>query len=250
MNATVLDGRGCVVVGVDGSLASLNAVRWAAAEAVSGDAVLRLVHVTVNSAGPPDGDPVLVRAERVAVDAATTVRVEAASAVGVPGAVLVRESERAVMVCIGSRHREHHSGAAPIGPTALTLAEGAHCPVAIIRTRRDGTPQTDGVISVVLSDDDDNDDVVHLAMHEGRLRHATVRQIDRRAMSWIRRYPDVHVETVAAGAGCQYHREDDDGGVGLAVVGTGDARRLATMVAPNCHPILGYPDCSLLLVRK
>ncbi|KKF01801.1 universal stress protein [Mycolicibacterium obuense] len=249
-SATVHGGDRCVVVGVDGSLASLNAVRWAAAEAVAEDAVLRLVHVTAQAPDPPDADPVLIRAERAAVDSAGSVRVELASVIGVPGAILVGESERAAMVCIGSRHREHHSGAPPIGPIALTLAEGAHCPVAIIRTRRDGTPQTDGVISVVLSDEAGNDDVVHLAMHEGRLRHATVRQIDRRALSWIRRYPDVHVETVAAGTGGHYDRGDEaDGGVGLAVVGPGDARRLATMAAPNCHPILGYPDCSLLLVR-
>ena len=24
---------------------------------------------------------------------------------------------------------------------------------------------------------------------------------------------------------------------------------IADLVTPNCHPILGYPDCSVLLVR-
>lgn len=246
MNAT--GGQRCVVVGVDGSLASLNAVRWAAAEAVAQDAVLRLVHVTQRPVDKVDGDLALIRAERTAVDAAPSVRVEVAPAVGVPGTVLLRESECAVMVCIGAKQPPHQGKTVPIGPTGRALAEGSHCPVAIIRTRRDGTPQTDGVISVVLCDEDGNDDVVHLAMHEGRLRHATVRQIDRRAVSWIRRYPDVHVETVAAGTGYHYDRHDDDE-VGLAVVGMGDARRLASVPTPNCHPILGYPDCSLLLVR-
>ncbi|MBX7450514.1 universal stress protein [Mycolicibacterium sp. 3033] len=248
MNAT--GGQGCVVVGVDGSLASLNAVRWAAAEAVAEDAILRLVHVTAQAPDPLDADPVLIRAECTAVTAAPSVRVDVASIAGTPGTVLLRESQDAVMVCVGAKHRPYRGDSSSIGPTGRTLAEGAHCPVAIIRTRRDGTPQTHGVISVVLSDADDNDDLVHYAMHEGRLRHATVRQIDRRERSWIRRYPDVHVETVAAGEGCQYGRVDDDGGVGLAVVGTDDAGELASVATPNCHPILGYPDCSLLLIRK
>ena len=151
------------------------------------------------------------------------------------------------MVCIGSRPAQ----GPPIGCIAKVLAEGAGCPVAIIRTRADGAPQTDGVVSVVLSDDDDTDAVLHLAMHEGRLRHATVRQIDQRTDSWVRRYPDVHVELVAAGTGRQYHRNDArDTGVGLAVVGRRDAADLVALTVPGCHPILGYPDCSVLLVRS
>lgn len=137
-----------------------------------------------------------------------------------------------------------------VGPTATALAERACSPVAIIRTRDDGTPRTEGVVSVVLSDEADNDDVVHLAMQEGRLRRATVRQIDRRTDSWIRRFPDVHVETVAAGTGGQYcDYKNGDAAVGLAVVGRADADQIASLTVPNCHPILGYPDCSVLLVR-
>ena len=137
-----------------------------------------------------------------------------------------------------------------IGATATALAEHAHCPVAIIRSRQDGSARTEGVVSVVLSDEPDNDDVVHFAMHEGRLRKATVRQIDRRLDSWIRRYPDVHVESVAAGTGRPYgDGERRDAEVALAVVGNLDASDIASLSVPNCHPILGYPDCSLLLVR-
>ena len=138
------------------------------------------------------------------------------------------------------------------GPTASALAERACCPVAIIRSRGDGTPDTDGVVSVVLSDEADNDEVVHLAMHEGRLRGATVRQIDQRTDSWIRRYPDVHVETVAAGTGRQYRelRASPSMQSDWPSWVARDADKITSLRVPNCHPILGYPDCSVLLVRS
>jgi nucleotide-binding universal stress UspA family protein len=239
-----------VVVGVDGSHAALNAVRWAAAEAVDRDLPLRIVHV-VSSGVDSDGgaDAVLLSAQDAADMSAEGVRVQPVRAIGRPDDVLVRESHRAAMVCIGARPRR--IAIEPVvGRVAAALARGAACPVAVIRSRSDGTAHTDGVISVVLTDEAGNDDVVHLAMREGRLRGRAVRQIDRRADSWVRRYPDVHVETVAAGSGHQYSWETGDhDDVGLAVVGPADADALPTLTMPNCHPILGYPDCSLLLVR-
>jgi nucleotide-binding universal stress UspA family protein len=250
---------GPVVVGVDGSRAALNAVRWAAAEAVHRDVPLRIVHAVRprTQAGPVAlggheesvCDTVLLEAEAAATQAHGCIRVELARIIGAPGDALVYESHRAMMICVGSRPPQNPEGRL-VGPTATALAERACSPVAIIRTRDDGTPRTEGVVSVVLSDEADNDDVVHLAMQEGRLRRATVRQIDRRTDSWIRRFPDVHVETVAAGTGGQYcDYKNGDAAVGLAVVGRADADQIASLTVPNCHPILGYPDCSVLLVR-
>lgn len=236
-----------VVVGVDGSRAAVNAVRWAAAEALAREVCLRLVHAV---ASPAPDDAVLDRAKIAALASHDSLEVEVVSTVGEPGPVLVRESRDASMICVGSRPVAS-ADAPTIGPTARALAAGADCPVAVIRTGRDGLPQTAGAIAVVLSDDDDTDATVHLAMHEGRLRHATVRQIDRRTDSWVRRYPDVHVELVAAGTGRQYARNDlAPNGIGLAVVGRRDAAELAEVGRNNSHPILGYPDCSLLLVRS
>ena len=88
----------------------------------------------------------------------------------------------------------------PLGSTAAALAQHAHCPVAIVRSG--GAPQTDsGWIAAVQNDEPDNDAVVHRAMEEGRLRRAPVLLIDRRVDSWVRRYPDVHVQTVATRQG-------------------------------------------------
>lgn len=41
----------------------------------------------------------------------------------------------------------------------------------------------------------------------------------------------------------------DDSRIQLAVVGDSDADRVTTLKVPNCHPILDYLDCSVLLVR-
>ena len=159
--------------------------------------------------------------------------------------MLLEESRSAAIVCVGSGFRE----GAPLGVTATTLAERAHCPVAVIRNTDAFTVRGDGVVAVVLDDEPDNDAVVYQAMREGRLRHATVRQIDRRLDSWVRRFPDVRVDIVAAGMGSgtrdSHHRDPPQ----LAVLGRRDAASVAGVVTPNCHPIVGYPDCSVLFAR-
>jgi nucleotide-binding universal stress UspA family protein len=247
-----------VVVGIDGSRASLNAARWAVAEAVQRDAVLRLIHVVSrvrigmcpSECELPDADTTLLIAEDVVMDVGRAVRVELARKVGDPAEVLIAESCCAEMICIGESTPYPATGTL-FGSTARALLEHARCPVAVIRTDSDGSLRDGGVVSVVLDDEPDSDARVHLAMQEGRLRKATVRQIDRRVNSWIRRYPDVPVEVVASGTGRQYRRgEHEEVGVQLAVVGESDAADVTTLAVPNSHPIPGYPDCSVLMVRK
>jgi hypothetical protein len=85
-------------------------------------------------------------------------------------------------------------------------------------------------------------------MEEGRRRNATVRQIDRRLNSWVRRYPDVPVQVVATGTGMK-SSENRSSAIELAVVGRADADQIAELATPNCHPIVGYPDCSVFIIR-
>ena len=100
------------------------------------------------------------------------------------------------------------------------------------------------------NDEPDNDAVVHRAMEEGRLRRAPVLLIDRRLDSWVRRYPDVHVQTVAA-------RQGESRGAARtaatqsnsAVVGSADAEHVARLVWPDYHPVLGDANRSVLLIR-
>jgi len=89
------------------------------------------------------------------------------------------------------------------------------------------------VTAVVLNDEPDNDEVVHYAMEEGRRRNATVRQIDRRLNSWIRRYPDVPVQFVAAGTGVR-SSENHSSAIELAALGRADANQISGLATPNC----------------
>jgi nucleotide-binding universal stress UspA family protein len=248
-----------VVVGIDGSQAALDAAAWAVAEASSLGVPLRLVHVSEekracrSTVDTVARDAELIasaqyRVEMTAHDLGRTVHIETAVVRGRPDCALIDESRTAALVCVGTAGRGPCAHI-PLGPTAAALAKHAHCPVAIIRSG--GAPSADtGWVAAVQNDDPDNDAVVHRAMEEGRLRRAPVLLIDMRLDSWIRRYPDVHVRTVAARrAGT---RRDDSHGdsIQLAVVGSADAEHLARLVWPNYHPVLGDAARSVLLVRR
>ena len=247
-----------VVVGIDGSQTALHAATWAVAEAVSRGVPLRLVHVSpaTHARRPPAEDrpwdvaraeTALCRAETAINDTGKPVHVETAIRRGRPDCVLIDESREASLVCVGSEGKGP-CAQMPLGSTAAALARHAHCPVAIVRSG--GTPQTDsGWIAAVQNDDPDNDAVVHRAMEEGRLRKAPVLLVDTRLDSWVRRYPDVDVQTVAArrgGTRCDDNRSDS---IQLAVVGSADAEHVARLAWPDYHPVLGDANRSVLLVR-
>jgi nucleotide-binding universal stress UspA family protein len=247
-----------VVVGVDGSQAGVNAAKWAVDEAITRQLPLRLVHVagrkgSRSTLAQPSGweleagETALYQAEVAVQGVRKPVEVETVLLSGDPEQVLIDESLDAALVCVGTDQRRWAVDKR-LGATEAALATRAHCPVAIIRTNPDGTPAKPGVIAVVLNDEPDNDEIVHQAMEEGRRRNATVRQIDRRLNSWVRRYPDVPVQVVAAGTGMR-SCETRSSATELAVVGKADADQIAELATPNCHPILGYPDCSVLIIR-
>jgi hypothetical protein len=101
----------------------------------------------------------------------------------------------------------------------------------------------------VQNDEPDNEMVVQRAMEEGRLRRAPVLLIDMRLDSWVRRYPDVYVETVAARQGRRRRDANRSDSIQLAVVGSADAEHVARLIWPDYHPVLGDANRSVLLVR-
>ena len=139
-----------IVVGVDGSSAAQEAVRWAAEEAQRAGTTLRLVHAFVwplfhVPVGPSEiapglraaADHVIAEAVELAGKFAPEVPVEAVVVEGFPFPVLAEESRHAGLIVVGSRGL----GATLtvlIGSTTVDLIAHAHCPVIVIRAGHPG----------------------------------------------------------------------------------------------------------------
>nr|WP_158647978.1 universal stress protein [Nocardioides houyundeii] len=148
---------GAVVVGVDGSQASEQAIDWAAEQAVLEGRPLTLVHATGVWSAPPEVDLVaLVAAMEAQGDELVSqarARVEAAHVIpdlrsqvvlADPRAALLDASEVAYLTVIGSRGR----GAIKtlvLGSVGLTLSQQAHCPV-VVRRPHDAEDTGDGLV--------------------------------------------------------------------------------------------------------
>ena len=262
-----------VLVGVDGSKASLNAALWAVDEAVSRDAPLRLMHVIdpkAESTGHSrDVDYGMLSSEEVlnAADAAVkatgrAVEVQTSVCRGDVATELVAESTVAPMICVGSVGIGRMARKL-LGSTAASLATHAHCPVAVIRSVDDALP-TDERIAVVVDAEPGNDAVVQFALEEARLRKAALvalgvwrwdfgampyEELDQRLNAWLPRYPDVQVSLCAAASGVVAYLADMEFQVDLVVIGDASGDQVASLVGPPTRPLLAHPDCSVLVVH-
>ncbi|MBT2470911.1 universal stress protein [Streptomyces sp. ISL-66] len=151
------------LVGFDGSARSLAAARWAAREARSAGAPLRLLHV--GQAWPtilpisPEFVPVLGESvltstallESVAAElraAHPGLIVETATAEGGPGSELPRAAAGARLLAVGASGHDHRH-VPGLGSTALTVAGRTGVPVVLVReapARADGAKRADGVV--------------------------------------------------------------------------------------------------------
>jgi nucleotide-binding universal stress UspA family protein len=146
---------GTIVVGVDGSEQSHEALRWAVAEARFRAASVVAVHVWAFVPPTPIGDPGMMpmpagdypgqlEAERAAAQAELDAALGAAFPDGVPGEVetrlaegdaaeaLVDEAEAADLLVVGSRGR---SGIASVllGSVSRHVVSHAPCPVVVVK---------------------------------------------------------------------------------------------------------------------
>jgi nucleotide-binding universal stress UspA family protein len=265
-----------VVVGIDGSQAAIQAAEWAVDEAVSREVPLRLVEVIPEQVEPaPFASVGNVRMEveyaetalRIAAAAVAAdgkpVKVETAILRGNPATALIAESRNAAMVCVGSTGIGRFAKAL-LGSTVAELAEAAHCPVAIIRTRQHREKPDIDLIVVAVNDSPGNDDVVERAIKEAQLRRARVlalgvwRQdlgemphdkLDRRVHVWEQRYPSVQFHALATRTGIADFLDVSSSRIQLAVIGSTDTDQVASLIGPHSHPILGHAECSVLIVR-
>jgi nucleotide-binding universal stress UspA family protein len=125
-----------VVVGVDGSRSALRAVRWAAAEAASRNAPLRIV--TALCPGPGSGPArdratgALVEAVDIAGRTCPGVPVQRQLVAGSPIPVLDAESRAALAVVVGDRGTGGVAGLS-LGSVPAALGTHARCPVVVVR---------------------------------------------------------------------------------------------------------------------
>ncbi|MGW0285742.1 universal stress protein [Streptomyces sp. NPDC003236] len=172
-----------VVVRVDGSPSSLDAVEVAAREAGLRGAELRLVHafgwpaVHLPPGGPPWNpvaagaremvDGTLVQAERRAREAVPELAVTREVAAGEPLMVLEIESHTASLVVVGSRGLGGFGGLL-LGSTGVHLSAHGRCPVLVVR----GRPDPDGPVLLASDGSPAGEAAVGLAFDEASLRGA------------------------------------------------------------------------------
>ncbi|WP_232021202.1 MULTISPECIES: universal stress protein [Pseudonocardia] len=279
---------GTIVVGVDGSDAALDAVRWAAAEAAHRHAELHLLYafdiagLYADAAVAPLLDDVeaAVREEaRTILDAARSVAAETAPAVPVetrqdteaPSSVLHEASRTASLLVLGSSGRGRIGTA--LGSVTLAVASHAQCPVAVVRgTARESAPVLVGVDGGPLSDaalehafeaaSAHGAGLVALyAWHDGRspalraagafdrLRDAEERALAERLAGWSERYPDVAVERVVERSEPSRALAQRSTGARLVVVATrGRGGFTGLLLGSTGLSLIQHADCPVLLV--
>jgi nucleotide-binding universal stress UspA family protein len=272
MESKIMDrSASAVIVGVDGSQAAANAVRWAIDEAISRDVPLRIVHVTGVEEQPADDVHREIEYAETALRAATAVvdatgkpvKIETDILWGPVSTVLVDESRTAALLCVGSVGADGRTGEL-LGSTAAGLAENAQCPVAIIRSSHHKPVGGVDWIVVIVNDHPDNAAVIECTLSEAQLRRApvlavgvwaedlgetTYDDLDRRMEKWKLRYPDVHIQPVATrGSIGQFLADHADDSVQLAVLGESDVDQIAYLVWPQSLANAQHGERSVLIV--
>ncbi|MGL6234198.1 MAG: universal stress protein [Segniliparus sp.] len=171
-----------IVAGVDGSATALQAVAWAAAEAVRRNAPLCLAH-SVDYTGIAFGynlgfsqsffdamenstTAFLAEAERTARAIAPKAEIHSKQLSGPPAATLVELSKEALLTVVGARGT---GGFAELlaGSVAIDLAARAHSPVVVVREAEEGgASHADGPVVVGVDGSPSSEEAVAWAFEE------------------------------------------------------------------------------------
>ncbi|MGI5240130.1 universal stress protein [Dactylosporangium sp. CA-139066] len=170
---------GMVVVGADGGEPSLQAVRWAAAEAARRHAPLRVLLAyywrAPLTAFAPAGelaetarrfaDTLVADVAREATVSDPEADVQVAAVPGHPAEVLLKAGDDAALLVLGTRGRHAATGAV-LGSVSQQVAVHARCPVVVVRGRTDPT----GDVLVGVDGSESSNRALALAFDEARQR--------------------------------------------------------------------------------
>lgn len=263
-----------VVVGIDGSLAAVEAALWAIDEAVHRDVPLRLVNVTAPTqplSAPYDENDVEIQygesSLRVASSAVTktgkSVKVETQILHGPVDEALIAESMSASVMYVGSVGIGWIARRV-LGSTAFAVAKNARCPVAIVRYPEVRHTEDSRCVVVGIDDRLDNDRLVTHALDEAQLRHAPVLavgtwsselgdlpydELDRRVETWQKRYPELHIRSVSSAGGLPAFLAGYRDDVQLAVVSDADAEEVPQIIGPHEGHLVPHAQCSVMVVH-
>ncbi|MEV5610656.1 universal stress protein [Streptomyces sp. NPDC052225] len=177
-----------LVVGVDGSEASLRAVDWAAREAAVRGWALRLVHASLwesyegevpavptgSQGGRPDiAEEILRAAVARAAACRPEVKVSTDALAEDPETTLLRAARNAVAVVTG------RSGRGPVselllGSVSLAVAAHAQCPVIVVRGSAAGIAGTHQRILLGVGDEESAGSATRFAFTEAAARHCVL----------------------------------------------------------------------------
>jgi nucleotide-binding universal stress UspA family protein len=186
-----------IVVGVDGSAPSLQAVHWAAHEARRRDVPLRLVHACLlmpvrhpkHVAPPPEyhdayldqGRHWLSQAAQAAHTAVPGVTLSTDLRDGVTADVLIGESHAAQLVVLGNRGLGGFRGLL-VGSVSVAVSAHAHCPVVVMRASTDdGVPPETGAVVVGIDGSPLSDTAVGFAFEAAAERRVPLVAVH----SWV-----------------------------------------------------------------
>jgi nucleotide-binding universal stress UspA family protein len=278
-----------VVVGVDGSESSAQAVLWAAQEARRRHAPLRLVQTVepttpVYQYGDPRSGPDLRRirlraahahlrdAARAAVEEAPGLVVEQGVLDGFAISRLVGESRSAQLVVIGDRGRGGVAGLL-LGSVAVALAAKGECPVVVVRGRAtanagpvvvgvDGSPVSEAALEWAFEAADARSaDLV--AVHawrdllldqktplDGAIEQQARADLAERLAGWCGKYPDVRVRRVLVRDAPARVIVEQSVTAQLVVVGSHGRGGLGGLLLGSVsNAVVHRADCPVVVVR-
>lgn len=157
-----------LVVGIDGSEASLEAVDWAADEAARHEVPLRLLHAA--AAGHDASDLVAAASER-AGKSAPAVRLSSEVLSEDAASALVGAGRNALALVLGSRGLGGLAGLL-LGSVSLAVAARADCPVVVVRGGVEHRHGRFGCVVVGVEDGEGSGTAVDFAFREAQVRRS------------------------------------------------------------------------------